>query len=433
MKEIEEKKENFFREINQYKHIIVYGARAIAISTAVYLSACKEFFDKDYKIAVTWKVGNPDTILNHPVYCIDELINYKDTSIVIIAVRKYQQSVISTLAEKGFYNYLIMDTELLKDESLKYESVLGNYTGKMIKGLIHFNKCSGRQLAMHIGRIRQPFYFQVEIVGHCNLNCWSCCAFSPVVKEEFMEVSVFEKDMHRMSQLVPAENLERILLIGGEPLLHPKVEELIKITRKYFPKTNLNIHTNAILLLNMPIDFFELCRKEKVTIIYTQYPIKLDYKKIKKKLDSYGIDYNIFNGETETKVLSKILINSMGDSDYEENFVKCTCTSVELSHGRLYTCSQAPSFHRLNNAFGTNIELGLNDGVDIHQCQSFEEMIEGLARPMEVCRFCEMWHDSYGCRKCQTSKREKGEWIILEKEMRELKIIKSQMIDEKQV
>jgi hypothetical protein len=60
-------------------------------------------------------------------------------------------------------------------------------------------------------------------------------------------------------------------------------------------------------------------------------------------------------------------------------------------------------------------------------------MIEGLARPMEVCRFCEMWHDSYGCRKWQTSKREKGEWIILEKEMRELKIIKSQMIDEKQV
>lgn len=424
---IEERKEKFFQELNQYEHLIVYGAKAVAVATVIYLECCKEYFQGDIKVAVTWKTGNPDEILNHHVYCIDELAEKKNSSIVLISTRKYQEDVIHTLSEKGFSHYVIMDTILFKDDSVSYEDVLGADSANMIKNLIRSNSISGKQIAIHMGKIRQPFTFQVQIVGHCNLNCWSCCAFSPVAKEEFMEVSVFEKDMRRMSQLVPKEKLERIVLIGGEPLLHPNLIELIKIVRMYFPTTSLNIHTNAVLLRNMSDTFFELCKNENVSFIYTQYPININYEEIKQKLENYGIGYNVFNGETEEKTLAKTLINPNGDSDVNENFVKCQCTALELRMGRLYPCSQAPSFHRLNEAFGSMIDLKDTDGVDIYQVQSFDELLECVFHPMNACRFCELWTLSYGCRKWQTSKREKEEWFVSETEMQELKEMKKSL------
>jgi hypothetical protein len=61
-------------------------------------------------------------------------------------------------------------------------------------------------------------------VDHCNLNCKGCTAFSPVAEEKFMDVNMFERDCERLAELTGGK-IELIDLLGGEPLLHPKINE----------------------------------------------------------------------------------------------------------------------------------------------------------------------------------------------------------------
>ena len=52
--------------------------------------------------------------------------------------------------------------------------------------------------------------------------------------------------------------LAELPLLGGEPLLNPEINEYIKISRKYFPKTRISIITNATLLNDMDENFWKI-------------------------------------------------------------------------------------------------------------------------------------------------------------------------------
>ena len=116
--------------------------------------------------------------------------------------------------------------------------------------------------------------FEVHVCEHCNLNCKGCYHFSPLAKEEFLDVVEWENDCKRLSILFDRE-MEFISLMGGEPLLHPKICDLLKITRKYFDIGDVSIITNGILLLDMDDDFWNTCRENNVTIRQTKYPIDI--------------------------------------------------------------------------------------------------------------------------------------------------------------
>jgi molybdenum cofactor biosynthesis enzyme MoaA len=48
-----------------------------------------------------------------------------------------------------------------------------------------------------------------------------------------------------------------IYLLGGEPLLHPRAIDIIKIARKYFPNKDIRFLTNGLLLSKMSKEFFQ--------------------------------------------------------------------------------------------------------------------------------------------------------------------------------
>jgi ABC-2 type transport system ATP-binding protein len=126
---------------------------------------------------------------------------------------------------------------------------------------------------------KKKLRFETDIVGHCNLNCKSCTHFSPLADESFVATDSFEKDFARLSELAGRDN-EKIDIMGGEPLLHPEISTLVTIARKYFDGP-VNIVTNGILLSQMNKHFWDTCRENKIRIVVTSYPIKLDKNCIK--------------------------------------------------------------------------------------------------------------------------------------------------------
>ena len=60
--------------------------------------------------------------------------------------------------------------------------------------------------------------------------------------------------------------------MGGEPLLHPQVNDFMRITREAYPHSKIFIVTNGLLLLKMPNDFWETLRQYRIRIHWSKYP-----------------------------------------------------------------------------------------------------------------------------------------------------------------
>ena len=79
----------------------------------------------------------------------------------------------------------------------------------------------------------------IEITNSCNLNCSFC---SPVKKEKrFMTEEEFEHVLEEVSKVTKVIYLH----VKGEPLLHPKIIDFLKLAEKYNLKVNLT--TNGTL------------------------------------------------------------------------------------------------------------------------------------------------------------------------------------------
>ena len=99
-----------------------------------------------------------------------------------------------------------------------------------------------------VRRKRALEYIEYDIVGHCNLNCKGCSHFSNIICDNsFVTLESYEKDLRRMKELF--SYIARIKILGGEPLLHPQLNEIIKITREVLPKATIDIVTNGLLII----------------------------------------------------------------------------------------------------------------------------------------------------------------------------------------
>ena len=85
--------------------------------------------------------------------------------------------------------------------------------------------------------------------NHCNLNCAGCNHFAPLTKPHFIDIEQFQALLDRLRFLCGTRVQIRIIrLMGGEPLLHPQISDLVQMTRDAFQKTAIEIRTNGILL-----------------------------------------------------------------------------------------------------------------------------------------------------------------------------------------
>ena len=91
----------------------------------------------------------------------------------------------------------------------------------------------------------------IEITNCCNLNCSFC---SPVKKENrFMTEDEFEHILKEISKVTKTVYMH----VKGEPLLHPKIMEFLKLAEKYNLKVNLT--TNGTLFPKL-VDKIKECK-----------------------------------------------------------------------------------------------------------------------------------------------------------------------------
>ena len=254
--------------------------------------------------------------------------------------------------------------------------------------------------------------FEVALAEHCNLNCVGCNHFSPLAPPTFANIEEFTSDLGQMKSLF-GERVQRIKLLGGEPLLHPNINKFLLVARDCFPYAEIMIVTNGLILPKMDESFWKICKENRIVIEPTKYPVNFDYDAVEQLAKTYEVEYNYFAEKSSTKVFEKYVIDPNGLQDCEGNYRMCFMANscVHLLHGHLYTCPIAPTAHYLNEAFGTQLRENPNDSIDIYQAKSAEEILEFLAKPIPFCRYCrrDIVVDDIPWRQ---SKRELSEWTL---------------------
>ncbi len=230
-----------------------------------------------------------------------------------------------------------------------------------------------------------PHIIETHLVDHCNLNCAGCSHFSPLVKREvFRDLEDFKRDLTGLAGIF--RDIYELRLMGGEPLLHPGINEFISVSREIFPETNLVILTNGVLLPQMPAEFWQTCARCRVRINISRYPIRLDIQPILKTARSFGVRVK------SPKMIESFFqfVNIKGDSDPQQSFANCRAmyTTLFLRDMRLYTCSFAPHVSIFNDHFGENIPVSEGDSIGLQEGVAAGDIYNFINKPIPLCRWC---------------------------------------------
>lgn len=111
--------------------------------------------------------------------------------------------------------------------------------------------------------VAKAFTYCIDIVGTCNLRCPSCPVgnLSDIERPKgFMDVGLFEEIVKKIKSECQNETPDLWLFNWGEPFLHPKLPEIIRIAKT---------HAHPVMLssnMNTKLDLKEVIRAEPETI-----------------------------------------------------------------------------------------------------------------------------------------------------------------------
>lgn len=95
------------------------------------------------------------------------------------------------------------------------------------------------------GMVVPPTHLELIAVDHCNISCGSCNHASPAVPTWFADPKTVYKDF---SILAKHYRPAFINVIGGEPLLHKNLDEVIRAARASGISNHFTLVTNGTLL-----------------------------------------------------------------------------------------------------------------------------------------------------------------------------------------
>jgi MoaA/NifB/PqqE/SkfB family radical SAM enzyme len=107
---------------------------------------------------------------------------------------------------------------------------------------------------------RTPLFCKIELTYKCNFNCKHC--YIKNCNSDFINF----KDLKRILYDLKSIGVLFIFLTGGEPMLHPKINEILKLCDEHGFITVLQ--TNASLITENHIKFFRKLNHFKIGISY---------------------------------------------------------------------------------------------------------------------------------------------------------------------
>lgn len=223
---------------------------------------------------------------------------------------------------------------------------------------------------------------ELHIANHCNISCDNCSHMSPIEKEKFIDIDKTISDLQKVQNFLHVGVLR---LLGGEPLLNPRLAEICLKLKKLHIFERLSISTNGLLIDSVDLEIWKYIDEIEISIY--KYPFETLSKIIKRSM-MISKEFNVKIHIYFFKCFRKAFTNIKHDSEitkkiYESCIIANKWQCYNLFEGRLYKCPQAFAIdrHIIKNkeASGVDVENLTEDSIN--------EFIFDKS-PMMACNFC---------------------------------------------
>jgi len=229
-------------------------------------------------------------------------------------------------------------------------------------------------------------YLEFHLADHCNLNCAGCLHYAPFADKRFADVETVRRDFARLKELF--SNIRHIRIMGGEPLLHPDVGEVVKIVHASFPRSKVRVVTNGVLLNDDAEGktrcLLSILKENDVGVDWTKYPpIAHREDEIKTLCADARVNLRITENNS---FMARVRPN--GGEGILRAFRWCRerMYCPILDDGRIFTCAPACYAGYYNKVAGAKIPV--EKGVDIHKATA-KELLYYLMCPTFACAYCD--------------------------------------------
>jgi cyclic pyranopterin phosphate synthase len=227
---------------------------------------------------------------------------------------------------------------------------------------------------------------EVHIVDHCNLRCADCCSLSPMLPKWSIDPADLARDLTLAKKALSPKWFK---IVGGEPLLHPQIDECLAVARRAGIADIVSTTTNGFLLPRMSARFWELTQALTVSL----YPRPALPSETIEEINRLGAAHCIpINWKTQDHFVRMDRPLSREDDEatraiFRECWLRRRCHI--LSRGRFYTCTRPA---HLQTLLGDQF---FEDGVLLHdRAELMPEIHSYLHREhsLRACAVCEGGH-----------------------------------------
>lgn len=156
-------------------------------------------------------------------------------------------------------------TKLDKDELIQYLQLLCT---KELAYLTNKKITSGKYNINDIKIDKKIHTVWFELRKSCNLKCSHCYLDSNIHSDEKLDILTINEWKHIIDEL-KIYNPEKVILIGGEPLLFNEINELIEYCRDQLSNTNIILYSNITMLSDENIKTIVNNNVKVITSIYS--------------------------------------------------------------------------------------------------------------------------------------------------------------------
>ncbi len=211
-------------------------------------------------------------------------------------------------------------------------------------------------------------YLEFHAADHCNLNCAACEHYSGLLDEEkYPKLDRLKEDLSKLHEFF--DDIATIRILGGEPLLNPEINEIIKMTKQQYPGTFLRVVTNGLKLFSMSDSFFETLRDQGVRLDISLYPPLQERR-----------------AELESLLTKKQTLQPSDNA--EAVFYNCAQAHCHnLYEGKIAACFLPFTTKYFNDYF--HMEIPEDGAVDLYEEGMTTEIIKkALNRSFQRCAYC---------------------------------------------
>ena len=207
--------------------------------------------------------------------------------------------------------------------------------------------------------------------------------------------------------------VERIYLLGGEPLIYPQIVDAIELTRKEVPDAEIHITTNGLLIPSMSDEFYETVRKTNSHIELSMYPETYRHKEeIARKIAEQKLeDTTILWGRIEfTKNLRQVK-SSYPEKAFENCFARKNACFL-LRNGKLAVCPKMLLIDIFDKEYGIKRECS-KEYIDLYaESGSGWDILNKLGKVTEMCAYCEKESVPFEWAVCGRTEAAPEDWFV---------------------